>query len=138
MLRDALRAIHLWKAQVADFSPIAGCAGLEIFDASDTALSDLSVLKGLKLRTLMIARTPVADIAAVAGMPLEQVHLAGTKVTDISPLLKCPTLANVVLPLGARDVESLRSLPKLAHISFTAISGGNPDKTAEEFWADPH
>ena len=76
------------------------------------------------------------DISLIAGMPLEQIHIGGTQVADISPLLKCPTLKYVVLPQDAKDVESLRVLPKLTRVSYTAISGGDPDKTAEQFWAE--
>ena len=135
-VRNALHEIHLWKTKVEDFSPLAGCTNLQVFDASDTPLADLSIVKGMKLHTLMAARTQITDISLVAGMPLEQVHLGGCKITDISPLLKCPTLKSVVLPQGSTDVESLRTLPKLMRISYTSKSGGDPDKTAKQFWAE--
>ena len=51
-----------------------------------------SIVKGMKLRTLLIARDPVADLAPVAGMPLTNLNIGGTSVTDLLPLLKCPTL----------------------------------------------
>jgi Leucine-rich repeat (LRR) protein len=135
VLRDALRDIHLSTSNVANFDPIADCRNLETFDASGTALADLSVVKGMKLRTLMVGRTAVNDISVVAGMPLEAVDLGDTNVTDISPLLACATLRRVVLPQGAVAVGSLHNLSKLERISYTAYRNGDPDKTADQFWA---
>ncbi len=134
-LRDALHEIHLWKTKVADFSPIAGCAKLELFDASDTPLTDLSIIKGMKLHTLLIAHTEVADLSPVAGMPLVTVNLERTPVKDLWPLLKCPTLKALVLPTDPENIESLHGLPNLARLSYSEILGGDPDKSADEFWA---
>ncbi|HZZ26983.1 MAG TPA: hypothetical protein VFE46_03160 [Pirellulales bacterium] len=134
VLRDALREIRLWKTKIADFSPIAECKNLEVFDASDTLLPDLSVVKGMKLRTLNVERTSVTDIAPLTGMPLEDVYLRGTKVTDILPLLKCPTLKSLMLPEDARDFESLHALPNLTRISYTSARNDGPDMTADQFW----
>jgi eukaryotic-like serine/threonine-protein kinase len=134
-LTDSMHEVRLGKTKVADFSPVAGCKNLEVFDASDTALPDLSLVKGMKLSTLIVARTAVADISVVTGMPLETVDLAGTKVTDLSPLLKCPTLRSLLLPEDPQDVQSLHTLPNLARISYTAVSGGDPNMTADQFWA---
>jgi Leucine-rich repeat (LRR) protein len=135
VLRDSMRELRLGRTKVVDFSPVAGCVKLEVFDASDTALANLSVVKGMKLRTLMVARTAVADVSVVAGMPLETVSLVGTKVTDLSPLLKCPTIKSLVLPQEPRDIESVHALPNLIKISYTVQSSGDPDMTADQFWA---
>ena len=48
VLGQAMR-IRLWRSKVADFSPIAGCVNLELFDAADMVITDLSFLKGMKL-----------------------------------------------------------------------------------------
>jgi Leucine-rich repeat (LRR) protein len=131
----ALRGIRLVRTHVTDFSLMAGCTNLEVFDASDSAPTDLSPPKGMELRTLTIARTPVADLSVLAGMPLESVDLTGSQVTDPTPLLKCPTLTKLGLPdNAAKNIESLRALPKLERVSFITI-GGEPNQTADQFWA---
>jgi Leucine-rich repeat (LRR) protein len=135
-LRDSLRELRVWRTKVTDFSPVAGCTKLQVFDAADTALSDLSIVKGTKLHSLLIERTAVADLAPVAGMPLEDVAIGGTRVTDLSPLLKCATLRNVILPDNAKNVESLHGLPNLARLSYTSPGAGYPDKSADEFWKE--
>jgi Leucine-rich repeat (LRR) protein/tRNA A-37 threonylcarbamoyl transferase component Bud32 len=135
VLRDALRSIRLYKSKVTDFAPIADCKNLTSFDVSDTALADLSVVKGMKLQQIRISRTGVKDIAVLAGMPLETAVLTGTSITDISPLLKCPDLVNLALPRDARDVGSLHALSKVARISYSVTTSGNVDMTADQFWA---
>jgi eukaryotic-like serine/threonine-protein kinase len=134
-LRDAIHEVFLGKTSIVDFSPIADCRKLEQFDASDTVLSDLSIVKDMKLRVLNVARTNVTAIAPIAEMPLEDVYLSGTKVADISPLLKCPTVKSITLPDNSLDIESLHALPNLARVSFDAANEGGPDKTVDQFWA---
>jgi Leucine-rich repeat (LRR) protein/tRNA A-37 threonylcarbamoyl transferase component Bud32 len=135
VLRDSLQEIVLYKTRVADFSPIAGCTNLSTFDVSDTDLKDLSCVKGMKLRHLRVSRTAVTNIEVLAGMPLEIVVLSGTAITDISPLLQCPNLTDLALPQDARDIISLRALPKLARISYTVTPSGAFDQTADQFWS---
>jgi serine/threonine protein kinase/Leucine-rich repeat (LRR) protein len=135
VLRDSLTELRLWKTKVTDFSPVAGCSKLTMFDAADTQLSDLSIIKGMKLHDLLIERTAVADVSVVAGMPLANLAIGGTPVIDISALLKCPTLTSIVLPQGAVDVKSLHALLNLSKLSYTSKPGGIPDMSAGNFWS---
>jgi Leucine-rich repeat (LRR) protein len=135
-LSKSLREVYLWQAQVTDFSPLAACTNLEVLDASTTALADLSIVRGRKLRVLHLINTKVTDISMLAGMPLTRVLLRGTAVTDLSPLLQCPTLAELVLPTGARNVGALRALPALTAISYESKWGGLPSQRASEFWKE--
>jgi Leucine-rich repeat (LRR) protein len=135
-LCDSLKELLLWKTNVTDFSPVAACKNLEVFDASDTALDSLDVVRDRKLRVLRIGRTKVSDISALAGMPLEEVYLGGSSVTDLGPLLKCQTLKSLVLPAKALNVAALRSLPALVALSYESVSGGAPKLKAAQFWKD--
>jgi len=135
-LRDSLKELLLWKSDVTDFSPVAACTNLEVFDASDTALDSLDCVRGRKLSVLRIGRTQVADISAIAGMPLEEVALMGTPVTDLSPLLQCRTLKSLVLPQNAANVSALRKLPALVSLSYEGVPGGQPKQSAAEFWKE--
>jgi hypothetical protein len=133
-LSGSLQRLYLWKTSITDFSPLAACTKLEELDASATALVDLSIVRGRKLRAIQLIDTKVSDIAALAGMPLNFVTLNGSAVTDLSPLLQCPTLQQLVLPEGARNVDALRALPALTALSYRYNSGGTPAQTAAEFW----
>jgi serine/threonine protein kinase/Leucine-rich repeat (LRR) protein len=136
-LSKSLRHLRVVNSEnIADFyAPVAACTNLESFDAHGSALADLSILTGMKLHRLLLGATAVSDITALAGMPLETVDLSGTKLTDVAPLLKCPTLRKIVLPPDAQEVTALRALPNLERISYDAATNGDPDKTAEQFWA---
>ena len=134
-LGKSLRELRLWKNKVTDFSPIATCTKLEIFDTADTQLADLSILKGMPLRALHISRTLVTDISVLAGMPLESLHVNGTPIDDLSPLVHCPKLVSIVLSTDTPDIDLLRTLPGLKRISYNANTRTDGDTTAAEFWA---
>jgi len=115
----------------------------------DAGISDISALKGLRLRKLDLQRNPVADItplkdmplkalhmvscpvenlSALAGMPLEVAAFGGAKVSDISALAGMP-LRN--LDLGhcrqLRDVELLKGMPlKVLCLHGTRVSDISP------------
>ena len=83
VLSNSLRTLRVCATDsVADFSPVAACTNLESLDLFNTALADLSILKGMKLHTLVVGRTAVSDLTVLAGMPLEG---------STSPRRKSPT-----------------------------------------------
>ncbi len=119
-----------------DFTPLAACTKLRNLDLAGTAVQDLEFLRSSKLWNLTFARTQVRDLSPVAGMPLQFISFHDTPVTDITPLLSCPTLRSIVLPRGVKNVDALRALPKLAHISYTPETSGSPSQTTAEFWKE--
>ncbi len=136
VLAASLRSLYCWRTAVTDFSPLASCKNLELLDAAETALSDLSVLRGLKLKVLLLAGNAVSDISALADMPLQRVSLCRTEILDLSPLLKIPTLTEAIIPPRAKDISSLRDLPDLLRLSFTETDGGFPSQSAADFWLE--
>jgi serine/threonine protein kinase/Leucine-rich repeat (LRR) protein len=134
VLSGSLREVNFWKTRITDFSPLSACRKLEVLDISDTALADLSIVRGCRLRVAQLSNTKVSDISVLAGMPLTRVTLRGTAVRDVRPLLQCPTLEEIVLPAAARDVAALRALPALTGISFGEQRGGAPAQKATAFW----
>ena len=62
--------------------------------------------------------------------------LNGTAVTDLRPPLGCAKLALLTLPIGARDVGALRTLPALSYLSYKEKTGGVPAQKAAEFWKE--
>ena len=134
--------------------------GIESLNIGNTAVTDLTPLRGMALRQLRLYTTKVADLSPLQGMKLELLHLSGTAVTDLSPLrgmpltdLKlheckqladlspladCKELRDISLPPDAKNIEILRGLPKLERIGFVVDpkNGHRPDKTATEFWKE--
>src|SRR5262249_57910922 len=113
-LRDSLRELKLWRTKVTDFSPVAGCASLESLDAFGLPLEDLSILKGMKLRTLLIGSTEVTDISPLAGMPLEGLNFDPTSGKKPPPPPKMPTPEALGLPPAPNQNELLPGPPHLA------------------------
>ena len=110
------------------------CTNLELLDAYGLPLTDLSIFKGMKLKTLVIGASAVADLSPLAGMPLTYLRIDGTPVKDVSPLVKCPTLKVLILPSAAENIKLLHELSHLERISFKANSNNDPDMTADQFW----
>jgi len=131
----SLQELHLYRTKVTDFSPVAACTNLAIFDATETALNDLEPVRGRQLREAYFSSTQVRDISILAGMPLQHLYFDRTAVIDVAPLLKCPSLVAIILPRTAQSVDSLSALPRLSRISYTwdsTIAG--PSTTITEFW----
>ena len=77
----------------------------------ETAIKDLTVLTGAKLRHLWLGSTSVADLSPLKGMPLKLLHLYRSKVTDLSPL-KGMGLENLnLVATGVSDLSALRGMP---------------------------
>ncbi|HOB32598.1 MAG TPA: hypothetical protein PKH32_06950, partial [Verrucomicrobiota bacterium] len=131
-----LKFLEVWNIPALDFSPVAACTNLEWFDACGTALADLHVVSGRKLRVALLNGTRITNISVLAGMPLERLMINDTGVTDLTPLLHCPTLRELGIPRGAHDVVALRALPLLGRLSYRSTLGGFSAQTAEEFWAE--
>jgi hypothetical protein len=87
-LCNSLTTLWLEELNASDFSPVAACKGLTTFSALSCPMADLTPLRGLRLKTLVVAYTKVHDLSAVADMPLEELLFDFTTVTDVSPLQK--------------------------------------------------
>ena len=101
-----------------------------------TKVTDLSPLAGMPLEMLHLGGTKVTDLSSLRGMPLVELRLYGcTELTNLAPLAEAKQLTSVTLPPKAKDIEFLRSLPKLAQLSFQ-VTNGSPDRTAAAFWKE--
>ena len=102
------------------------------------AIKDIGPLRRMPLTVLSLGATRVSDVSVLRGLPLVRVDLVRTNVRDVSPLADCKALETIVLPRGAKGIETLRNLPKLKRIAFEWTTDDNhaPALTAEEFWAE--
>ena len=87
----------------------------------------------MSLKHLSIADTAVSDLSPLRGMPLEKLSMARTKVRDVRPLLECPELREIESSTTITNIEVLRAKPKLEFLS-PKWGNGRPAQTVEEFW----
>jgi serine/threonine protein kinase/Leucine-rich repeat (LRR) protein len=136
-LSSSLEKLWLYRALITDFSPIAACTRLMLLDATDTTLGDLEPVRGRRLKEIYFGSTRVRDISALAGMPLERVFFDNVDVADVAPLLQCPMIEDLIIPEGARNIEALKQLPRLARVSYNYDSKiQRPSTTAAAFWLE--
>ena len=151
-----LAKLHIADTQVDDLEPLSSMP-LTTLDISNTRVADLSALKGMPLTRLDAARTRVTNFTALAGMKLSSLNLAHTRIaslapfkdaplrflqlegctnlTDFSALAEFKQLEGITLPLGAKNLEPLRQLPRLRHIGYTMPEGGwEHVPSSEDFW----
>ena len=80
-------------------------------DLSNTAINDLTILKGAPISDLNIGATAVTDLTPLRGMALKKLSLANVQVTDLSPLegMRLETLQ--IIGTNVKDLTVLRGMP---------------------------
>ncbi|MBX7209559.1 MAG: hypothetical protein K1X78_14680 [Verrucomicrobiaceae bacterium] len=154
-----------WYLQGAAISDVTSLKGAPIsrLNVGRTTVSDLAPLRGMALKELRCFNTKVADLSPFQGMPLEHLQLSGSPVTDLTPLRgmglitlalhNCPqitdltplaeakALTSLTLPPNAKDIEFLRTFPKLERLGTqdAKTGGGQPGQPGQpvaEFWKE--
>jgi tetratricopeptide (TPR) repeat protein len=130
-----LRSLDLVSTPVTDLGPLEGRA-LKTLYFDSNRIADISPLHGMPLEDLHLRSTDVSDLRPLRGMPLKQLDLSySRKLQDLTPLADCPTLERLILPAQCKDVEFLRRLPHLQHLSFEEVPWDKAP-TAAEFWKE--
>ncbi|MBS0207297.1 MAG: protein kinase [Planctomycetes bacterium] len=94
---DVVAGLRFATENVSDMSPVRALVGLVAIECidrwplgsglGDGKLSDLSQLKGMKLRFLCIGKNPsVTNLSPLAEVPLTLLSVFGTRVSDLTPL----------------------------------------------------
>jgi hypothetical protein len=133
-----ISALSLNTTSVSDLTPLRGSA-LTMLNLSNSPVADLSPLQGLPIAKLYLRNTLVTDLTTLREMPLTALFLANCKLlTDLSPIEDCKGLTMLTLPPRAKDIEFLRTLPKVERISFKeALTNPSlPTQTTAEFWKE--
>lgn len=151
-----LTKLHIPDTQVDDLGPVKNMPLISL-DVGNTRVTDVSALKGMRLVRLDLARTRATNFAALRGMPLTTLNLSHTRITDLgvlrglplrhlqlegctnvtdfSALADCKQLEGLILPVGAKNLEPLKSLPRLTRIGYTMPEAGwEQVPAAENFW----
>ena len=76
-------------------------------------LNDLSPLKGMPLRYLVIGNAPeLEDLRPLQGMPLEELYLTSNRIVDLSPLKGMSSLKRLAVQFtSVTDLNPLAGLP---------------------------
>ncbi len=95
-----VRNLQFVTDNVTDISPVRALIGLKEVNCIGSKvgsgkLSDLSPLKGMRLKVLNCYRTQVNDLSPLQGMPLFKLDFGNTLVSDLSPLTSIQTLGSV-------------------------------------------
>ncbi|MEN9574548.1 MAG: Serine/threonine-protein kinase PknB [Verrucomicrobiota bacterium] len=131
----SLHTLDLSNTRVADLAVLKGMP-LTRFEAARTRATNFTVLAGMKLVSLNLAHTRIASLAPLKAAPLRHLQLEGcTNVTDFSFLAECKQLEAITLPVGAKNLDALKQLPRLRQIGYTLPEAGwDAVPQAEDFW----
>ena len=132
--------LQLGNTAVTDLTPLKGLPLQHLF-LYHTPVTDLRPLQGMALASLHVSSTEISDLSPLRGMPLSLVRLHNcSKLTDLSPLAESKELKSLTLPPQAANIDFLRSFPKLTHLSYKEAQAGTPpfppDKTVADFWKE--
>ena len=130
-----LHSLDIMDSKVASLEPLRGMP-LTDLAIGNSKVTDLSPLAGMKLETFQAgALRNLKDISVLRGMPLRTIYIEGVSVgLDLAPLADCETLEIIRIPKGAKSIELLRQLPRLRRIGYD-FAGKNERVETEAFWA---
>jgi Leucine-rich repeat (LRR) protein len=116
-IRDGkVRRLAFLSDRVTDISPVRALKGLESLSCGGSAprkgrLSDLTPLRGLRLRHMACVESQVSDLEPLRGMPLEYLHCRGTGVDSLSPLEGMKLVSLTIEGTHVSDLSPLRGMP---------------------------
>lgn len=111
-----LLALDLSQTAVEDLSMLKGMPLVELY-LEDTPVKDLSPLRGMQLQKLYLSRSPVRDIGPLEGMSFDELNLVETQVGDLTPLAKSQAIR--MFWLTGSPVESIAALKNVQMESLT-------------------
>jgi Leucine-rich repeat (LRR) protein len=109
-MSDGTWELDLSQSAIIDLSILRG-APISILWLFETDVSDLKPLRGMGLKKLHLYNTRVIDLSPLKGMPLESLNLVSTKVTDLSALRRMPLTS-----LSLNNCTELTDLSPLAEV----------------------
>ena len=102
---------HLFRSGVRSIEPLKGLP-LRFLDLGFCeSISDLSVVAGMPLKTLILEGTSVADLSPISGMSLEVLYLQDTPVTDLSVISGMPLRELNLKNVRVSDAAPFTQLP---------------------------
>jgi serine/threonine protein kinase/Leucine-rich repeat (LRR) protein len=115
-----LEYLNLDKTGCAELGPVAGLRNLQYLWISGTWVRDLSALRRLPLVELAVESTRIEDkdLKVVSALPLRRLSIRNcTALRSLDALAACRTLETLALPLGHKNLLSVRKLPNLQRLT---------------------
>jgi len=110
-----LRKLDLgFCSRISDISVVVGMP-LNTLILEGTTVADLSPIKGMQLQVLYLQDTPVTDLSVIQGMPIRQLNLKGVAVSDVTPFSSMPL---EILWLPDTEVSDITPLSSLSLVSL--------------------
>jgi Leucine-rich repeat (LRR) protein len=141
-----LETLYLDSTPVSDLSPLAEMSQLHVLGCTAIPASDFSPLGRKPIETLNIQHTRVGDLSFLKGMPLKTLILNGCGLARgfqvLNEIKTLETLFLPALPLNLsqetmKEIDTLRQHPTLRQIERGVTMDGMDTRTAqstEEFW----
>ena len=119
-LDDGTWEVNLDNSAIADLTLLRG-APISRLSISHTPVSDLTPLRDLALKQLWLFETKVTDLSPLTGMPIEVLNLGGTKVSDIAALRGMPLVELSLLACSeVIDLSPLANVTTLRTLTLSA------------------
>jgi Leucine-rich repeat (LRR) protein len=119
-LDDGTWEVNLDNSAIADLTLLRG-APISRLSISHTPVSDLTPLRNLALKQLWLFETKVTDLSPLTGMPIEVLNLGGTKVSDIAALRGMPLVELSLLTCSeVIDLSPLANVTTLRTLTLSA------------------
>lgn len=118
---DAIFKKMVQNGDMKSFSLRQDEDGLLTLNMTGLKRNDLSFLKGMPIKTLLIPRYPkISDITPLADLPLQKLDLEGTSVFDLSPLRHLKLNYLRIGNTKVKDVSVLKGMP-LEHLRMQRV-----------------
>lgn len=98
------------QSALVDLTPLRGLP-FNALDLRLTPVADLTPLAGMPLTLLALEQTRVADLSPLRGMKLQKLYLNQTSVGDLSALAGMPLTEFMAVGTRIEDLEPLRGAP---------------------------
>lgn len=85
--------------------------GMFTLQVANSAVDDLTPLKGMPLERLLLSGTKISDLSPLQGMALIELDVSGTKVSDLTPLANLPLQSLDLHDTRIVDLTPLSSMP---------------------------
>ena len=124
---ELARYLHVAGINRACIGKGKNSGGVCTVDFSESGLSDLTVLKGLPINSMVLSGSKIVDLRPLIGMPLIALSLVNTGVTDLSPLKEMPLKSLEIKGGVVEDISPLKGMPLISlQLSNTKVRSVSP------------
>jgi Leucine-rich repeat (LRR) protein len=121
------RALNIGDAPVSELASLGEFVRLEELNVSGTAITDLSTLSNLSIRSLHITNSPLKTLDGIGALPdLHDLDISNTPITDLKPIAKMSNLAK--LSFAGTEVRKLDALELLSFLEYLDCSNTSVGK----------